>query len=86
MKKKTIKIESKSEDLSFSFTNIFFNGIFLLFIILGMSLIFFMLFMLFLLFKNFLKEIIATGIIFIFVLLLGILRISFLKMKEAINE
>lgn len=83
MKKKTIKIESKSEDLSFSFTNIFFNGIFLLFIILGMSLIFFMLF---LLFKNFLKEIIATGIIFIFVLLLGILRISFLKMKEAINE
>lgn len=87
MKKKNIKIENESEDLSFSFVNIFFNGIFLLLIIFGIGLIFFMLFQLF---KNFSKEIIltiiVTGIIFIFVLLLGILRISFLRMKEAIDK
>lgn len=86
MKKKAVRIENESEDLSFSFTNIFFNGIFLLLIMLGMGLIFFMIFTLFLLFKNFFKEIIIIGIIFAFILLLGILRISFLKMKEAINE
>lgn len=86
MEKKTFKIENNSEDLSFSFTNIFFNGLLLLLTIIGIGIIGFSFFMLFLLFKNFFKEIIIIGIVFAFILLLGILRISFLKMKEAINE